>query len=278
MRSMRKIITAILPALVLSTLFTAVPAKAQPTWHASRPYIMSEELIAFDSSGVLWNYGRVYSGRNRIGSGWSGMAEIHVTDWNADGIKDLLAKGKDGRLHIYWGKVDGGFRASTIGHGWQNYDISVGYWKQADNYPSIIAKSTVDGRLYNYTNPSGTAIIGERILEGSGWGSLNVNLLDWDGDGGKDIAATTTSGDMLLYRTDGNGNFHGETRRKIGTGWDSMNYVGSFGRYREASEPGLLARSEDGVLHFYGFGDGSWNSRQRIGTGWNSYTIAEAEG
>lgn len=273
MKFLSKICTGVLSALALSTSFVALPAQAQGTWHTERPYVLPEELIAFDSNGVLWNYGRVYSDRVKIGSGWNSMNDIHVTDWNADGIPDLLAKGKDGKLHIYGGKVNGGFDRTTIGHGWQNFDITVGYWKATDNYPSIIATNNADGRIYNYTNPSG-AFIGERVLEGTGWGSLDVNLTDWDGDGSNDILAITTVGDMLLYRTDGAGNFHRETREKIGSGWDSMTHVGAFTRYGQPSQPGLLARSTHGTLHFYGIENGSWNQRDQIGTGWNGYTLA----
>lgn len=277
MKLLPKLSMGLLSALLLSTFFTALPAQAQPTPPATSPSIHEGALVAFDPDGRLW----VYSGdarvpdagivsRAQIGHGWTVMRDIKIADWNQDGVQDIIAVGKNGNLYLYYGRPMGGFNRVTIGTGWGPYDISVAKWKKSDLYPSIIAANLNTGKLYNYPNLSGTTL-SPRVVEGRGWGpSITHHLVDWDADGGLDVLGQGTStGNMVLYRTDGNGNFINEPRLVVGRGWGSMNEVESAPTY-----PGLLARTTNGDLYYYAAFRGRWLERQQIGTGWNGYTIA----
>jgi hypothetical protein len=44
---------------------------------------------------------------------------------------------------------------------------------------------------------------------------------DWTGDGKADVLAINPDGQLLLYRTDGAGNFN-SAKQVIGTGWGSF--------------------------------------------------------
>ena len=285
-----KIWVGMLSALVLSTTLTALPAQAEPTPHAPTPSIHIGDLIAFDAQGTLWNYlpsGDTAWKRHQIGSGWNVMRDLKITDWNQDYIQDIIAVGKNGSLYLYYGEWEGGFTRVTLGTGWESYDISVGQWKKTDQYPSIIAANLDTHTLYNYPNLSGGGL-SPRVIEGQGWNrSLPHQLLDFDFDGKADILAQRSAGDLLWYRTDGNGNFLNEPRPVVGRGWNVMNEVVAYSGYAgngllcdcwtQATHPGLLARTHDGILYYYGVWAEGWDSRDRIGTGWNGYTIAGSE-
>lgn len=295
-RRLSKISVGMLSALVLSASFTALPAQAQtptePTPHAITPSIYIGDLVAFDRQGTLWNYrpsGNTSYSRHQIGSGWTVMRDLKVTDWNQDKIQDIVAVGKNGNLYLYYGKPAGGFSRITLGWGWGSYDISVGQWKVSDQYPSIIAANLDTHMLYNYPNSSGGQL-SRRVIEGQGWSrALTHQLVDFDRDGKADILANqAATGNLLWYRTDGAGNFINEPRQIVGKGWDVMNKIAAFsGHYREhlisgdyhteITHPGLLARTHDGVLYYYGINVGNWSHRERIGSGWNGYTIAGTE-
>lgn len=234
----------------------------------------SGDLVAFDANGALWNYGNLTSSRVKIGSGWGVMSELHVTDWNSDGIQDIVAKAKDGKLYGYLGKSAGGFTRITLGNGWGSYEISVNKWKKTDRYPSIIAKSNINGGLYNYPNLSGN-YLGSRVTEGAGWGPFSINQLDWDKDGNMDILAKNDAGNVLLYRTDGAGSFLKESRTTIGKGWNVMNHMSTVENHKgRTGTTGVIARDASGVLHYYPTSANSWGARERVGSGWGPYTIA----
>lgn len=277
MTLLSKIRVGLLSALVLSTSFTALPAQAEPTPHTVTPSINESDLIAFDTQGTLWAYSsdpRIPDGpmtRRQVGSGWTVMRDLKKADWNQDGIQDIVAVGKNGNLYVYYGEATGGFTHTTIGTGWGSYDISVVKWKETDLYPSIIAANLETGILYNYPNLSGTGL-SPRVVEGRGWGhSITHHFTDWDGDAKADILGQqSATGDMILYRTDGNGNFIDEPRTVVGWGWNVMNMVESSSSTLDY--PGLLARTGDGILYLYQIREGRWLKVQ-IGTGWNGYTI-----
>lgn len=291
MKLLSQIRVGLLSALVLSTSFTALPAQAEPTPHTVTPSIYSSDLVAFDASGTLWSYSpRGDDGwkRRQIGTGWNSMMDLKITDWNQDHIQDIIAVGDNGDLYLYYGIKTGGFTRTLIGTGWSSYDIEVGQWKETDQYPSIIAANLETGILYNYPNLSG-ANLAPRVAEGRGWGpSLTHHLTDFDSDGKADILAQqTATGNMLLYKTDGDGNFTKDPVRVVGKGWNAMNEVVAISGYggehmicdcpAEYTKTGLLARTDKGILYYYGLMNGTWSPRDQVGTGWNGYTIAGVE-
>lgn len=237
----------------------------------------SADIVAYDANGVLWNYGTLNpsTGRKQIGQGNpSNLAKnIFVTDWNSDGVFDLLMQSKDGTILFYKGLAGGGFTPVSLGSGWGSYDITVGKWKVADKYPSIIARNNATGELFQYVNTGGN-ILSQRVKVGSGWNGLVFNLLDWDKDGKMDVLARNSAGEMKLYRTNGAGVFLSESRATIGSGWNTMNHIKTLNGHNGSGTVGLTARDANGALWYYQSNASSWSSRKKIGSGWGSYLIA----
>jgi hypothetical protein len=232
--------------------------------------------VAYDSSGVLWNYGATASSTTtRKAIGPSGAAIPHesfVTDWNGDGTFDMLVKQTDGLLIFRKGLPAGGFTDTQIGNGWNGFNITVGKWKKTDTYPSILGKEQSTGDLYHYGNASGSAL-STRVKVGSGWGQYHISLADWDRDGSMDIIARNSALEMKLYRTNGAGAFISETRATIGTGWN-FNHIRTMNGRKGAGTVGLMARDASGNLYYYPINKSVWGTRELVSSGWTPYTIA----
>jgi hypothetical protein len=97
-----------------------------------------------------------------------------------------------------------------------------------------------------------------------------VQFGDFTGNGWSDVLARTTStGELFIYP--GNGTFvDNAARRRIGTGWQSMNAIVRIGDLNRDGREDVIARqSSNGALWFYpGTGTG-FGTRTQIGSGWN---------
>ena len=240
------------------------------------------DVVAADSSGVLWDYPATGNGtfrtRKQIGVGWSGLRSINAIDWNADGVLDLIAQWKTGRVNIYLGIAAGGFATGPVlaASGWGNYQLTVGYWFNSSYYPQIISRDD-SGVLRLWQNNSGAGVSGGTTI-GQGWGGLNLTMIDFDGDGNQDVLAQRPGGEMLLYRTSGSGAFIAEARRTNGSGWHNMTSVTVTTNFKGAGTNGLMARNADGQLYYYPVpGNSAWGPVSAIGAGWNNYLIAGGE-
>ncbi|TSE15757.1 hypothetical protein B1A87_007450 [Arthrobacter sp. KBS0703] len=205
-------------------------------------------VVAYDAGGTLWSYTSVSQGlqtaaRRAIGPAGAALPKaLFVSDWNADAVPDLIVQNKNGTLTYREGIITGGFTDSTIGSGWQNYEITVGEWKRTDKYPSIIARNNATGELFNYGNPSGKNL-SPRVKIGVGWNGLSFNLLDWDKDGNNDVVAKNAAGQMKLFRASGGGSFISEARATIGSGWNSMTSIRAISGLGPYGSVGLMAQA-----------------------------------
>lgn len=261
---------------------TSTPTPSPTPTPVNNPSIVSaSDIIAYDSAKELWNYGKSGSStvRKSIDASKTEIPkETFVTDWNNDGIQDLVIQRINGELVLRKGLASGGFTNTMIGTGWQDYDISIGKWKKTDTYPSVIARKISNGELYNYINSSGGSLSsGARTLVGTGWGTHldSLNLLDWDKDGSIDVLTRNDAGEMKLYRTNGSGSFLSETRPTIGGNWNSMNSIRTMKGYNGPGTVGLLTReASTGDLYYYEAGNSAWSPRIKISGGWGPYTLA----
>jgi GH25 family lysozyme M1 (1,4-beta-N-acetylmuramidase) len=240
------------------------------------------DVVAADSSGVLWDYPATGSGtfrtRKQIGVGWTGLRSINAIDWNADGVLDLIAQWNTGRVNVYLGIAAGGFATGPVlaASGWNTYQLTVGYWFNSSYYPQIISRDN-SGVLRLWQNTSGAGVSGGTVIA-QGWQGLNLTMIDFDGDGNQDILAQYPTGKMLLYRTNGSGAFVSEARTTIGSGWQNMTSVTVTTNFKGAATNGLMARNSSGQLYYYPVpGNSAWGPVTAIGTGWNSYLIAGGE-
>jgi uncharacterized protein YkwD len=252
--------------------FATYPAASSPSPPAeSAPSIRTAgDVVAADNTGRLWNYGKQgqigVTPRTLIGSGWTGVKELHINDWNADGTQDLVVQWESGAMHVYPGRSTGGFESRFLigSSGWGSVEVDMAKWKTSDTYPSVIMKDAA-GKLWLYPNTSGRTL-SARTAIGSGWGSLTIKIVDFDKDGRQDVLATTSQGKVLLYRSNGAGRFISETRKQVGSGWASYTSV-VLTDFAGAGTTGLIAKDSAGALHYYPILTGTFGSRQLIGNG-----------
>ncbi|MFC5999693.1 SpoIID/LytB domain-containing protein [Quadrisphaera sp. GCM10027208] len=137
-----------------------------------------------------------------------------------------------------------------------------------------------NGRFYLYPG-DGTGGFGSRRQIGHGWGTRNLvtQAGDWDGDGAHDvIAREPVSGNLWLYRGDGQGGF--ASGAAIGGNWRVINAFVGPGDWTGDGEPDLLARRrDDATLWVYtSDGSGRFTGQARIGRGWSGMDLLRAVG
>ncbi|MDP9692716.1 UNVERIFIED_ORG: GH25 family lysozyme M1 (1,4-beta-N-acetylmuramidase) [Arthrobacter globiformis] len=240
------------------------------------------DVVAADASGILWDYpatgSATFRARKQIGQGWTNLRSINVIDWNADGVLDIVAQWKSGRVNVYVGVASGGFSTGPVlaESGWSNYQLTIGYWLNSSYYPHIITRDDA-GMLRLWRNTSGSSVSAGTTL-GQGWSGLNLTMIDFDGDGNQDILAQDLSGALRLYRSNGAGSFLTEVRKTVGSGWHKMTSVTVTTNFKGAGTNGLLARNTSGQLYYYPVpGNGTWGVSTALGAGWNPYLIAGGE-
>ena len=229
----------------------------------------SADILAYDNQGAFWNYGPLTGGsaRRSLGNDGAGFPEsFHVTDWNADGIQDVLVQKANGQLQLKRGMLGGGLILSNIGQGWNGYDITVGKWKKSDKYPSIIAKSQTTGELFAYGNTTG-GTVSSRVKLGSGWKGYSLYLLDWNKDGSTAVVAKNSAGP---------GVFLNEGRATIGSGWNSLNSIQTVTGHNGSGTVGIVGRDAAGQLHYYQANKNTWAARKTIGWGFESYRLGRS--
>lgn len=258
---------------------TATPTPTATVAPANPSIKSAADIVGFDASGALWNYGQLVTtdkGRVSISNGDTSVpTSFFVTDWNGDGIQDLVLQKTNGQLELRAGLSGGGFTTSTIGNfGWDGYDITVGKWKTTDSLPSIIAIEKSTGDLYLYANTNGAAPT-SRTKFNIGWSGLVINLLDYDKDGNTDVIAKFSNGDLRLYRTDGNGTFINEARPVINTGWNIIDSMHSISGAEGPGTTGIVGRvASTGDLYYYPVGTSSFGPSRKFNFGWTGYRIA----
>ncbi len=231
------------------------------------------DLLAVSPAGQLLRYaggGGKYLPATVIGSGWSGLKQGFVVDWNSDGVYDLLAQWKNGVLGFYRGRPGGGFDAQrTVGWGWGDMTITVGKTARSQKYPGVLGYKP-DGVLRYYPNTSGAAL-GTSTVAGQGWSGRTITLADWNNDGNNDILSQAPGGTLLFYKGNGAGGVAAAT--PIGWGWGNMDALAPDFGFAGIGTRGLTARNADGTLHYYGFRSGSWAPVRVVGNGWSPLSI-----
>ncbi|NKX55339.1 CAP domain-containing protein [Arthrobacter mobilis] len=227
---------------------------------AEVPSIHEGDIAAVDGSGHLYIYPSAQGGdlwqRSYVSSGWEDALQVDIADWNADGVQDILATWRNGKLTVSYGEKGGGLAAPrTIGWGgWDSYDIEVAHWKRGYKRPGIVAKSLSSGRLYYYSNPAGGKPGARQQISTASFKGLETFFLDYDDDGRMDMIARTGtgSGQFKLYRSNGAGRFKAEYRRIIGSsGWSAMTHLSVLPDHLGDGGTGFLTRDTAGNIRYY---------------------------
>ncbi|WP_347108778.1 VCBS repeat-containing protein [Paenarthrobacter sp. S56] len=99
----------------------------------------------------------------------------------------------------------------------------------------------------------------------------------FDGDGTLDLFARDSSGRLLLYPTDGRGNWR--PAQVLGTGWNVFNQLFSPGDFDGDGTVDVIGRDGQGRLFLYqGNGTGGWKNALQIGQGWQEFVSIAAAG
>ncbi|MEH0935072.1 FG-GAP-like repeat-containing protein, partial [Micromonospora psammae] len=177
------------------------------------------DLMAVDSSGLLWTYPNVngaptYTQRRQIGVGWSSYT--HATG-HADGDTrpdHFGVNNVTGQLFHY---PDGCCKVEVGRAGWSNYRIFPADF-DGDGLDDVIAIDTAgDMWYYPNTGQSGSAMLGVRKQIGASWTSYRVTVTDLNGDRRPDVVAADPSGNLWLYAN--NGNLGWSNRVQVASGW-----------------------------------------------------------
>ncbi|MET4620973.1 hypothetical protein ABIE18_002429 [Arthrobacter sp. 2762] len=99
----------------------------------------------------------------------------------------------------------------------------------------------------------------------------------FNGDDTMDIFARDASGRLLLYPTDGRGNWR--SPQVLGTGWNIFNVLVSPGDFDGDGTVDVVGRDGQGRLFLYqGNGTGGWKKALQIGQGWQGFKTISAAG
>lgn len=236
------------------------------------------DMVARDSSGVLWTYMGNGSGsfptRVRVGTGWNTMNSISATgDLTGDGRADIVARDSSGVLWTYRGNGSGTFPTRIrVGAGWNTMKtISAASDITGDGRNDLLAIDS-SGILWSYSgNNAGT--FPSRVRAGAGWGTMAISAAgDLNRDGNADLVARDSSGVLWSYMGNAAGAF--PTRVRAGAGWNIMNAISGAADLNSDGRDDLVARDTSGVLWSYlGDGAGTFPNRVRVGGGWNVMNV-----
>jgi len=133
------------------------------------------DILARDTSGVLWRYDGTSAGklaaRKKISGGWGRYNVITGRgDLSGDGRSDLVARDGSGVLWLYRGNGKGGFAGRTrIGGGWNQYNAIVATGDIDHNGSQDILARTPAGVVYGYNADNSGHFKARKKLATSGW-------------------------------------------------------------------------------------------------------------
>ncbi|MFD3332332.1 FG-GAP repeat domain-containing protein [Streptomyces sp. NPDC058700] len=229
------------------------------------------DLLARTPSGALFYYGSTgnpatMKPAKQVGHGWGVYNQIvGIDDDNGNGIGDVIARGSDGTLWVYYGTGGGHFTArhqASTGGAWAGAAQLGG----AGNVPAhgkegLLARDKA-GTLFWY-NPTGTGKLFPRsqVSSDGGWAGstiFEVNSLGRDG-----ISDTLEIYDGRLYG--------GET--DFGGGWGAIDLIAGPGDLNGDGTADFVARDRSGVLWLYrsNYDGTALHARVKVGSGWGAY-------
>lgn len=138
------------------------------------------DIIGKDATGNLFAYPSTGTGSGAsatgfgsaapIGNGWGTFTFAGITDWNSDGINDLIARDANGLLWDYPGNGNGvgGFGSPfQIDHGWTGFTFAGAADLTGDGHPDILARGA-NGTLWLYHGNGGAGLTTPTQLS-TGW-------------------------------------------------------------------------------------------------------------
>jgi Zn-dependent metalloprotease len=204
-------------------------------------------------------------------------AVTRLSDFNRDGITDVVARDSAGVLRLYPGDGSGGVLARRqLGTGWSTMRAIVTPGDlTGDGNADILAKD-IAGVLWLYPG-NGASGLGVRRRIGTGWQSYTLTAAgNLNGTGRPDLLARDTAGALWLYPFAGNAVIG--ARFRVGSGWNTYTIWGP-GDLSGDGRADVLARNAAGELWLYrGNGAGGLAARSLVSGGWSAFTGVIAPG
>jgi hypothetical protein len=249
--------------------------------YSTRPTISADgRSVAFTSAASNLVYGDTNAKtdvfvRDRLAPGLAAVTRL--SDFNRDGVTDLVARDTSGRLWLYPGNGAGGFKSRRqMGAGWNSVTAIITPGDiTGDGNADVLARDSV-GRLWLYPG-NGTTGFSARRQIGSGWGSYTItNAANLNSTGRPDLLARDAAGGLWLYPISGNAVFGART--KVGAGWNPYTILGP-GDLSGDTRADILARDTAGSLWLYrGTGTGRVGGRTLVSSGWAAMTALVTPG
>jgi uncharacterized protein YkwD len=239
------------------------------------------DIVSVDAAGQLINRPALGAGQfgppGTIGSGFAAARQVFVTDWDRDGVFDVLAQWSDGRLTLYPGQLAGGFLPPvTLGQsGWAGMTLAVGGWCSTNRLPELVALDS-DSNLWLYPN-RGTGDLAQRTLIASGVAATRLAMADYDGDGFQDLLARQGDGNVLLYRGSGGPSPKAEARTPVASGWGDVTAVRALHGVTGAYSVGLVLQRTGmaGPVQYWSLDGGVLSPPSAIPGTWAGQRLAQ---
>ncbi|MFC9352441.1 CAP domain-containing protein [Arthrobacter sp. NPDC057013] len=253
-----------------------------PTFDLATAAIRSAgDIVSLDSAGQLINRPALGAGQfgppETIGSGFAAARQVFVTDWDRDGVYDVLVQWSDGRLTLYPGQLAGGFLPPvTLGQsGWAGMTLAVGGWCSTNRLPELLALDS-DSNLWLYPN-RGTGDLVQRTLIASGVDATRLAMADYDGDGFQDLLARQGDGNVLLYRGSGGPSPKAEARTLVASGWGDVTAVRALHGVTGAYSTGLVLQrtGQAGPVQYWNLDAGVLSPPSAIPGTWAGQQLAQ---
>jgi len=251
-----------------------------PTRDLSAAAIKSgSDLLSVNESGQLLNSpslgNRSFGAPVVIGGGFASALQVFLTDWDRDGVYDVLAQWSDGRVTVHLGLSEGGFRpAVTLGQsGWAGMTAAVGQWCSTNRLPQLMALDG-SGKLWLYQNP-GLGDLSQRTLVGSGIAATRLSMVDFDADGFQDLLALQANGNVLLYRGAGVPAPRSESRSVVASGWSDVTAIRALRDVTGLNSTGLALRRGSDAVQYWDLSKGTLSSPSYVFGNWAGVRLAQ---
>ncbi|WP_223934720.1 CAP domain-containing protein [Arthrobacter sp. StoSoilB5] len=236
------------------------------------------DLVSISSDGTVYSYPSLgnakYGSARKIGIGFTGLKELFVSDWDRDGVFDLIAQRLDGALLVYPGMQSGGFGSpGVLGQGWESLNIAVGTWCANNRLPQIVAMDG-SGGLWFYKN-SGMTYIRTQAAIGTGNKAVRLSMVDYNADGFQDLLTVEPNGYLRLYRGSGLGLPKQEARPVVGAAWTDYAGLRSLQGVTGANTTGIAGLGTNGVLEYWDLTSGGLTTPVIVGGGWSGFKLAQ---
>jgi uncharacterized protein YkwD len=264
------------PASVCDPLVKHMP----PTLDLATAAIRSAgDLVSVDATGQLLNRPSLGSGlfgpAEAIGAGFAAAKTVFVTDWERDGVFDVVTQWNDGRLTLQSGLLTGGFLPPvTLGQsGWAGLTLAVGGWCSTNRLPQLLALDAA-ANLWLYPN-QGSGDLVQRTLIASGVSATRLAMADYDGDGFQDLLARQSDGNVSLYRGSGRPSPVAEARAVVASGWGDVSAIRALRGVTGPYSTGLAIQRAGDTVQYWDLSGGALATPSAVPGTWAGHRLAQ---